>query len=76
MERLTMNIAGMSCGHCVRAVTNALRELDGVQVETVAVGAATVAYDPTATSPEQITQTIDDAGYEARPASRGAGEGR
>ncbi|MGH7719880.1 MAG: heavy-metal-associated domain-containing protein [Gemmatimonadaceae bacterium] len=74
MERLTMDIAGMSCEHCVRAVTNALGQLDSVQVENVAVGSATVAYDPTATSPEQITQAIEDAGYEAYPASRGAGQ--
>ena len=76
MERLTMNISGMSCGHCVRAVTSALQELDGLQVENVRVGEATVAYDPNATSREQIRQAIEEAGYEATSAGQGAGGGQ
>ncbi len=69
METLTMKISGMSCGHCVGAVTGALKELAGVDVERVTVGAATVAYDPTAISPEQITRAVEAAGYEAQPAA-------
>ncbi len=76
MERVTMSVAGMSCGHCVHAVTKALKELDGVTVEKVAVGSATVSYDPGATSVEQITRAVEDAGYEARPAGQSAGSGR
>jgi copper chaperone len=73
MERLTMNVQGMTCGHCVHAVTKALKDLDGVTVEKVAVGSATVSYDPSATSVEQITRAVEDAGYEARPAGQAAG---
>ncbi len=69
METLTMKILGMSCGHCIGAVTGALEELAGVDVESVTVGSATVAYDPTAVSPEQITRAVEEAGYEARPAA-------
>jgi copper chaperone CopZ len=80
MEQLTMNISGMTCGHCVGAVTQALTELDGVQVEQVRVGSARVAYDPGRTSPDQMAQAIEDAGYEVRPAQLGrapqAGGGR
>jgi copper chaperone len=73
MERLKMDVEGMSCGHCVHAVTKALKELDGVAVESVAVGSATVSYDPGATSVEQITRAVKEAGYEARPTGQVAG---
>lgn len=45
MEKLTMNISGMTCGHCVGQVTKALESLDGVEVEQVEVGSATVACE-------------------------------
>jgi copper chaperone CopZ len=67
MERTTMQISGMTCGHCVRAVKDALAEIDGVQVEQVALGSATVAYDPARTSPAQVAAAVTDAGYEAQP---------
>lgn len=68
MEHTTIAIQGMSCGHCVAAVKGALGQLEGVEVQEVKVGAATVAYDPAAFTPEQITQAIADEGYAARVA--------
>ncbi len=76
MERVTMNIAGMTCGHCVHAVTKALKDLDGVTVENVSIGSATVSHDPTAASLERITRAVEDAGYEPRPAGQAAGGAR
>jgi copper chaperone len=76
MERLTMNVEGMSCGHCVHAVSKALEDLDGVTVDTIAVGSATVSYDPSATSVGQITRAVEDAGYQARPAGQATESGR
>jgi len=64
MEKLTMKVSGMSCGHCVGAVTGALKKVDGVDVENVAVGSATVSYDPSATSPAIINKAIEDVGFE------------
>ena len=63
MSKLTMEISGMTCGHCVGAVTRALKELDGVAVEQVTVGTARVDYDAATASPEQITRAIEDEGY-------------
>jgi copper chaperone CopZ len=63
MDRITMNIDGMSCGHCVRAVTKALESVAGVQVEQVDLGTATVRYDPDATSPTRIAEAVEDEGY-------------
>ena len=63
MQHATFEISGMSCGHCVKAVDKALQQAEGVTVEQVAIGSATVAYDPQHTSAEAIAAVIDDAGY-------------
>ena len=65
MERLDLDIEGMSCDHCVRAVRTALEGVDGAEVERVAIGSATVRYDPARTSPDAITNAVADEGYEA-----------
>jgi copper chaperone len=66
MQDLTLDISGMSCTHCVGRVTKALENL-GVMVEKVSIGSATVAYDPTVTSPDAIAQAVESAGYLAQP---------
>jgi copper chaperone CopZ len=63
MQRATLSIEGMSCDHCVKAVREALRKLPGVDVEQLAIGSATVAYDPSATSLEEIFDAVNDEGY-------------
>ena len=63
MTQLTMDISGMTCGHCVASVTRALKGLDGVTVEQVTLGKAKVSYDANATSPAQIAQAIEEEGY-------------
>ena len=63
MDRITMKIDGMTCGHCVSAVDKALREVDGVAVEKVAIGSATVSFDPNSVSEARITEAVSDQGY-------------
>ena len=64
MDRMTMKIDGMTCGHCVGAVTRALRSVDGVEVEQVSIGEATVKYDPSATNETVIAEAVADEGYQ------------
>jgi copper chaperone CopZ len=64
-----MKIDGMSCGHCVASVKKALDRIDGVTVENVGVGTATVEYDPNAVSPQTIANAISATGYNAAPAA-------
>lgn len=71
MQRVTIAIEGMSCGHCVKAVSSALEKLDGVKIEEVSIGSATVVYDPEITPMERIAHAVREAGYEAT-----AGAGR
>jgi copper chaperone len=69
MERLHLAIDGMSCGHCVKAVTGALQRLPGVAIEQVAIGSAVVTFDPARTSADQIVDAVNDEGYSAQRGS-------
>ena len=66
MNKLELEIDGMSCGHCVAAVSEALADLPGVNVDNVRIGAAEVSYHPDQVSPEQIVLAVEDAGYTAQ----------
>ena len=68
VDRVILAIDGMSCGHCVRAVTEALTEVPGVRVERVTIGSAELAYDPATASVDDATRAIAEAGYSARRA--------
>jgi copper chaperone len=67
MATATLNIQGMTCGGCVRSVTNALQNESGVSKVEVLLekGTATVDYDPAVTRPETLAAAIDDIGFEA-----------
>ena len=69
---LHLAIDGMSCGHCVAAVRDALAGLPGVTVQRVAVGSAAVTIEPGTTPPAAVVEAIRDAGYEARVDERTA----
>ncbi len=68
MRRITLHIAGMSCGHCLHAVTDALTSKPGVQLESLRMGWAMVSYDEQATDPTAIESLIAGAGYTATAA--------
>jgi len=63
----TLSVEGMTCAHCVRAVTEELNALDGVTVVDVdlRVGDASLVR-VTASHPvddDEIAAAIDEAGY-------------
>jgi len=60
-----VNIKGMSCSHCVMAVTKALNGLEGVTNVNVDLdnGQATVEHDQSV-SLESVHKQIEKAGYE------------
>ena len=63
MEALHLNIEGMTCEHCVRAVDGRLRKTPGVQVDKVVVGAVDLHYDRSKISLDDISELISDEGY-------------
>jgi copper ion binding protein len=66
VNKLELEIEGMSCNHCVSAVSEALGELPGVSIDNVRIGSAEVSYQPDRVSPEQIVLAIEDVGYSAQ----------
>ncbi|MGE8079929.1 copper chaperone CopZ [Peribacillus loiseleuriae] len=66
MKNITLNVQGMSCGHCVHSIEGSVGQLAGVeQVKAnLADAQVEVAFDETQVSLEQIKETIDDQGYE------------
>ncbi|MGQ0650501.1 MAG: heavy-metal-associated domain-containing protein [Gemmatimonadaceae bacterium] len=64
MRAVTLKVAGMSCGHCVRAVEEALGEVPGTRVESVEIGRATLRVDD-AVPIGALIDAVADAGYEA-----------
>jgi len=58
-----LQIEGMGCNHCVKAVEGALTEVEGVAVHAVEIGAAQISYDPDATDPARIVAAVEEAGY-------------
>jgi copper chaperone CopZ len=68
MKDLTLHIEGMSCGHCLNAVSRTLGSLPGVQIDSVQMGRASVRYDETKTTPAAVAAAVADAGYRATPA--------
>ncbi len=71
MKSLGVEILGMTCEHCVRAVTEALRGVPGVEVRKVEIGSALVEYDPGRTTSEKIVEAITDEGYVASAQAAG-----
>ena len=67
MEKKTLKVEGMSCEHCVKAVTEALDDLSGVkQVKVDLKGAsASFEFDPAKIGLKEIEAAIVDAGYTA-----------
>ena len=59
----TLQLEGMSCGHCVRAVEDTLTNLTGVSVESVAMGSATISYDAEAVPRATIEEALSEEGY-------------
>jgi copper chaperone len=56
----------MSCSHCQRAVTNALKELEGVENVEVHLdqGTADVTYDSSKVSIDKMKEAVEEQGYD------------
>jgi copper ion binding protein len=58
-------ISGMTCGHCVQAVTEELSSLDGVQSVEVDLDSGTATVRSAAElDRDAVRDAVDEAGYE------------
>ncbi|MGE6720962.1 copper chaperone CopZ [Peribacillus frigoritolerans] len=68
MEKMTLNVKGMSCGHCINSIEGNVGELSGVTTVKVNLdsGTVSVVFNPNEVSIDKIKETIDDQGYDVR----------
>jgi copper chaperone len=66
LTKSVIKVDGMSCEHCVKAITNALSALPGVSGVSVNLKGKTVAveHDPAKVPLNKIRDEIEDQGYE------------
>jgi copper ion binding protein len=61
----TYTVIGMTCGHCVSAVTEEISAIDGVADVQVDLGSGAVTVTSDAPlSDEAVRAAVDEAGYE------------
>lgn len=66
VNQVTLNVQGMSCGHCVSSVEGSVGKLDGVNEVKVHLesGKVDVTFEEDKVSLDVIKETIDDQGYD------------
>lgn len=66
-EQTLLNVAGMTCNHCVRHVEAALKKIEGVgAIEiSLAEGKVRVEHDPAKAPVARMIEALGDEGYEA-----------
>ncbi|WP_237572279.1 cation transporter [Mycolicibacterium lacusdiani] len=60
---MVLEVSGMTCGHCVSAITSAVSALPGVTGVDVDLEAGSVRVEGTP-DPDAVTVAIEDAGYD------------
>ena len=63
----TINVDGMTCGHCVSAVRSEVGKLDGVTDVSVDLASGQVTVEAETTPDSAVLQAaVEEAGYEIR----------
>ena len=65
----SFKVGGMTCGHCVRAVTDAVRGVDAAAKVEVDLGTGRVTVQNETATAERIAAAIAAEGYAAEPAA-------
>ena len=76
-ETRTLVVEGMTCASCVLRVEKALKSIDGVDRAAVnlATETATITFEPSRVSVEQLREAVEDSGYTLRLPAVGEQEG-
>jgi copper chaperone len=64
MNTVTLQVEGMSCGHCVNSVEGALNKLGASGKVDLANKSVTVDFDETKVTLEALKEAIEDQGYD------------
>ena len=65
MQKTSLQIEKMSCGHCEQAIKEALEKIKGVSSASVSLQdrLATIEYDETTVTLADMVQAVEEAGY-------------
>ena len=64
MEKITLQVTGMSCAHCETAIVNELTDMGAAGVAASAENnTVEITYDPAVVSLEAMKNEISDMGY-------------
>ncbi|WP_160035979.1 copper ion binding protein [Paenibacillus sp. An7] len=64
MSNVTLNVSGMSCGHCVKAVEDALENIGAKGNVDLDAGEVSIEFDEQKVTVDQMKQAIEDQGYD------------
>jgi copper chaperone len=66
MEKTTLQVTGMTCGHCEKAVKTALLNVEGVTEVSVSLkdGKVEVGHDASKASVSKLKEAVEDQGYD------------
>ena len=64
-QTIELNITGMTCDHCVRAITNAVQDVAGVAEAVVSLESNSAVVKGEAIDIKKILEAIEEEGYAA-----------
>ncbi|WP_434402759.1 copper chaperone CopZ [Planococcus sp. 11815] len=66
MQTKTLDVRGMTCGHCKISVEGALKGLEGVSAAELDLnsGKVKVTYDESKVSSENMKEAVEEQGYD------------
>ncbi|KAF6573665.1 copper ion binding protein [Paenibacillus sp. SEL3] len=64
MAQVTLNVEGMSCNHCVKAVEGALEKVGATGKVSLEMKQVNVEYDESKLNVEALKTAIEDQGYD------------
>ena len=65
---MELRVTGMTCDHCVHAVTEALESVPGVTSATVDLSAGSARIEHDGADVKALLEAVEEEGYEAVPA--------
>jgi len=66
-QTLQLEVQGMTCDHCVRSVTNAIKTVPGVTDVTVSLQGASAIVGGNGIDVAKVVAAVAEEGYEAAP---------
>jgi len=63
MTTMKLQVEGMSCQHCVRAIEKTVQQLGGSAAVELAAGTVDVTFDESSVTLQQVKEAIEEQGY-------------